>query len=76
MEQQMSEAIKRLKSIGGEMVADFDFKPFADVAVMLYGNSFVAERYSGIRSFLEARAPGLEPPELADLSIDQRLLKV
>ena len=31
---------------------------------------------AGIRAFLEARAPGLEPPELADLSIDQRLLKV
>jgi allophanate hydrolase len=31
---------------------------------------------AGIRAFLEARAPGLEPPELADLSIDQRILKV
>ena len=31
---------------------------------------------TGIRQFLEARAPGLEPPELADLSIDTRLLKV
>lgn len=72
----MLEAVKRLQSIGGEQVHDFDFKPFAETAVMLYGGSFVAERYAGIRAFLESRAPGLEPPELADLSIDQRLLKV
>ena len=76
MEVAMADAVKRLKSIGGEVVADFDFGPFAETAILLYGGAFVAERYSGIRSFLEARAPGLEPPELADLSIDQRLLKV
>jgi len=75
MEMQMTEAVKRLKSIGGEQVA-INFSPFADTAILLYGGAFVAERYSGIRSFLEARAPGLEPPELADLSIDQRILKV
>ena len=71
----MGEAVKRLKGIGGEQVA-VDFAPFAETAVLLYGGAFVAERYAGIRGFLEARAPGLEPPELADLSIDQRLLKV
>ena len=75
MESEMQSASKRLKSIGGEQV-EIDFAPFAEAAVLLYGGPFVAERYSGIRSFLEARAPGLEPPELADLSIDQRLLKV
>lgn len=76
MDVAMADAIKRLKSIGGEQVMDFNFAPFAETAVLLYGGAFVAERYSGIRSFLEARAAGLEPPELADLSIDQRLLKV
>jgi allophanate hydrolase len=76
MEIAMADAVKKLKSIGGEAVTDFDFGPFAETAILLYGGAFVAERYSGIRSFLEARAPGLEPPELADLSIDQRLLKV
>lgn len=75
MDAQMVDATKRLKSIGGELI-NIDFAPFADTAILLYGGAFVAERYSGIRSFLEARAPGLEPPELADLSIDQRLLKV
>lgn len=72
----MAEAVRRLKSIGGEQVSTFDFKPFAETAILLYGGSFVSERYAGVRTFLEAHAPGLEPPELADLSIDQRLLKV
>jgi allophanate hydrolase len=76
MEVAMADAVKKLKLIGGELITDFDFGPFAETAILLYGGAFVAERYSGIRSFLEARAPGLEPPELADLSIDQRLLKV
>ena len=76
MENAMADAVKRLESIGGEQVMDFNFAPFAETAILLYGGAFVAERYAGIRSFLESRAPGLEPPELADLSIDQRLLKV
>ena len=42
----MVEAVKRLKSIGGEQV-DIDFKPFAETAILLYGGAFVAERYSG-----------------------------
>ena len=33
---------------------DMDFEPLVAVASMLYGASFVAERYSGLRSFLEA----------------------
>ena len=32
---------------------DIDFSPFAAVAKLLYESAFVAERYSGIRSFLE-----------------------
>ncbi len=76
MEAQFAEAVARLTSMGGEQALDFDFSPLADTAVLLYGAAFVAERYAGIRAFLEARAVGLEPPELADLSIDTRLLKV
>lgn len=75
MEEEMKRAIERLVNLGGEQV-QIDFTPFAETAVLLYGGPFVAERYSGIRSFLEARAPDLEPPELADISIDQRMLKV
>lgn len=44
---------------------------------LLYPSSLCSRSNdAGIRAFLEARAPGLEPPELADLWIDQRLLKV
>jgi allophanate hydrolase len=75
MDAAFADAVERLQAIGGERV-ELDFAPFAETAQLLYGAAFVAERYSGIRAFLEARAPGLEPPELADLSIDQRLLKV
>jgi hypothetical protein len=32
---------------------ELDFEPLVSVASMLYGASFVAERYSGLRSFLE-----------------------
>jgi len=46
MDQQMQEAIKRLKTMGGEQVA-IDFAPFAETAILLYGAAFVAERYSG-----------------------------
>ena len=33
---------------------EVDFTPFMTIASMLYGTSFVAERFSGIRTFLEA----------------------
>lgn len=46
------EAIKRLEKQGGRLV-QIDFTPFAAVAKLLYESAFVAERYSGIRSFLE-----------------------
>ncbi|KAG2426165.1 hypothetical protein HXX76_013146 [Chlamydomonas incerta] len=47
-------AVERLTAAGGVQVHDFDFEPLMAVAAMLYGTSFVAERYSGIRAFLEA----------------------
>ena len=43
----MADAVRRLKALGGELVQDFDFAPFAETAVLLYGGAFVAERYSG-----------------------------
>ncbi len=33
-----------------EQVTDFDFAPFAETAVLLYGAAFVAERYAGAYS--------------------------
>ncbi|KAI8468534.1 MAG: allophanate hydrolase [Monoraphidium minutum] len=55
--EQFAAAVARLQSVGGTLV-DVDFSPFAEVAAMLYQSSFVAERYSGIRAFLDAGAPG------------------
>ena len=46
-------SVERLKSIGG-MKVDIDFGPLVNTAALLYGSSFVAERFSGIRKFLEA----------------------
>ena len=46
------EAINSLKAEGGQQV-DIDFSPFATTAKLLYESSFVAERYSGIRAFLD-----------------------
>ena len=55
-ERLFSEAIAQLDSLGGTQV-DIDFTPFAKTAALLYESSFVAERYAGIRAFLE-RANG------------------
>ena len=47
------EAIKSLKSQGGQQEEELDFSPFAATAKLLYESAFVAERYSGIRAFLD-----------------------
>lgn len=39
----------RLERLGGVLVPEFDFAPFAETAQMLYGNAFIAERNAGIR---------------------------
>ena len=43
------EAVARLQALGGQPVPGFDFAPFAETAVLLYGAAFVAERYAGGR---------------------------
>ncbi len=48
-----NEAAARLTAIGGTAVP-IDFSPFAETAAMLYGTSFIAERYAGIADFLQA----------------------
>jgi allophanate hydrolase len=74
-------AIARLESVGGQRV-EVDFSPFAEAAALLYQSSFVAERYSGIRAFLDKPAGGSsQQPEDAlrqqrTLNGDQRLLPV
>ncbi len=54
-------AIARLERLGGKRVESFDFTPFAETAALLYGAPFVAERYSGIRKWLESS--GKEPKD-------------
>ena len=48
------EACERLQEQGGEPVS-IDFAPFATAAGMLYTSAFLAERYAGIRAFLESK---------------------
>lgn len=47
-----AEAARKLQQQGGQQV-DIDFSPFAATAKLLYESAFVAERYSGIRDFLD-----------------------
>ncbi len=42
-----------LQQLGGVTVP-IDFEPFAATANLLYTSAFLAERYSGVRTFLEA----------------------
>jgi allophanate hydrolase len=49
-------AVARLEAVGGVRM-EVDFSPFAEAAALLYQSSFVAERYSGIRAFLDKLAP-------------------
>lgn len=48
-----SEAVARVKSLGGECV-EIDLQPFLDTAKLLYEGPWVAERYAAIRAFFEA----------------------
>ncbi|KAF6249315.1 allophanate hydrolase [Scenedesmus sp. NREL 46B-D3] len=50
-------AVARLQGCGGSLVP-IDFSPFAQAAALLYQSSFVAERYSGLRSFLDQPSAG------------------
>lgn len=52
--QAFQEAIERAESLNGELVP-VDFGPFCEVAELLYNSAFVAERYAGIRSFIDCK---------------------
>ena len=55
---------------------ELDFAPLCAVAKMLYETSFVAERYAGIRPFLESETSGVTGPGVVDVSTDSRMLPV
>ena len=54
-----SQAISTLQSIGE--VVEIDFQPFLETALLLYGGPWVAERYAGIRDYIETRPEQLHP---------------
>ncbi|RPJ45157.1 MAG: allophanate hydrolase, partial [Betaproteobacteria bacterium] len=54
------QSLANLREIGAELV-EIDFQPFLDVACLLYQGPWVAERYAGIRTFLEAQPEALHP---------------
>lgn len=53
-------SLTTLRRIGADPV-EIDFQPFLEVARLLYEGPWVAERYAGIRSFLEAHPEELLP---------------
>ena len=61
-EQLFKEACDRLHDQGGVPVV-IDFSSFAKAAGMLYTSAFLAERYAGIRSFLESKV-GHQPASM------------
>lgn len=55
-----NESLKSITAIGGEIV-EVDFKPFYDVAEMLYGGVWVAERYAALDEVLKSNPDFLHP---------------
>jgi allophanate hydrolase len=56
-------SLEDLESLGAKVV-EFDFTPFREIAELLYEGSWVAERYQGIRSFIENHPDALHPVTL------------
>jgi len=52
--------LERLEGLGGERVT-IDFEPFLEAARLLYEGPWVAERYVGIREFIERSPEALHP---------------
>ena len=50
-----------MQEIGGQLV-HISFEPFAETARLLYTSAFMAERYAGIRIFIEGKVGGLLLP--------------
>eukprot|EP01025_Chloroclados_australasicus_P012073 TRINITY_DN154_c0_g2_i2.p1 TRINITY_DN154_c0_g2~~TRINITY_DN154_c0_g2_i2.p1 ORF type:complete len:500 (+),score=75.98 TRINITY_DN154_c0_g2_i2:43-1542(+) len=64
--------IQNVQGMGCSLVEDFDFQPFLEAARMLYGSSFVCERVSGIRDFLNASEDAWEKL----LPVTKKILKL
>jgi Asp-tRNA(Asn)/Glu-tRNA(Gln) amidotransferase A subunit family amidase len=55
------EAVRLVKSIGGQLVDDVDYTVFEDAGRLLYEGSFVAERVAGVRDWYDAHPAPIEP---------------
>ncbi len=53
-------SVKQIQDLGGKIV-ELDFKPFYDVAAMLYEGAWVAERYAAIEEMLVNKADKIFP---------------
>jgi allophanate hydrolase len=53
-------ALARAAALGWELV-EIDYAPFREIAAMLYGSAFAAERVTSIRSFFESRPTAIDP---------------
>ncbi len=58
-----TEAVQRLRGLGGEAVA-VDLEPFLEAARLLYEGPWVAERYQAIRDFVNTNPNALLPVTL------------
>ena len=60
-DQLFEKVILMLKTIGGELVTDIDFRIFEKAGKLLYEGSFVSERLAGIRTWYDAHPAPTEP---------------
>jgi allophanate hydrolase len=56
-----AEAITQLQALGGEVI-EIDFSPFLEVAHLLYGGPWVAERYAAIQQFFDLHSDEVISP--------------
>jgi allophanate hydrolase len=53
-------ALAQAEALGWELV-EITYAPFRDIAAMLYGSAFAAERVSAIRPFFESKPEAIDP---------------
>ena len=58
--QLFQQAVSKLELMGGKGV-EIDFAPFIETAKLLYGGSWVAERYAAIKDFFDAKPDAIYP---------------
>jgi allophanate hydrolase len=64
-------AIERVRALGWD-VSEFDFTRFREVAELLYGGPWVAERVAAIRPFFESRPESIHPVTRAILENERK----